>query len=198
MTRENPFRQPEIIARVREFIAADPKAAGNVAIARLVMEEFHVFVTPGQVAGGLYKEGITRGTGMVHRGPVKKPAASVTLPPLASETPAPVMIVAPKPPPEAVIAAHDRQIAIPVITSKPPAWRHPPLVDLRTTTPRPAPTPKPILTSLPLTGKCRWPLWPTGARPTHKYCDANAPLGTSWCIPHRKIVYGRAAPQDAV
>jgi hypothetical protein len=191
MARENPFRQPKIIARVREFIAADPKAAGNDALARLVMEEFRVFVTPGQVAGGLYKEGITRGTGTVHRGPVRKPATSAALPPLVSEVPVAV-VIAPKPPPEAVIAAHDRQIAIPVITSKPPAWRHPPA------TPRPAPTPRPILTSPPLTGKCRWPLWPTGARPSHKYCDANAPLGTSWCIVHRKIVYGRAASQDVV
>ena len=45
--------------------------------------------------------------------------------------------------------------------------------------------------SLPMTAKCQWPLWNSAERPTHKYCDAAAPLGSSWCHRHHAVVYKR-------
>ena len=41
--------------------------------------------------------------------------------------------------------------------------------------------PAPERVALPLTAKCRFPLWGDREKPTHKYCDAPAPAGGSWC-----------------
>lgn len=57
----NPVRHPDIIARIKVLVAADPKQAGNVALVDLIKAEFGVEVTPGQVAGAINREHISRG-----------------------------------------------------------------------------------------------------------------------------------------
>jgi GcrA cell cycle regulator len=126
-------------------------------------------------------------------------ARRATLPPLASQASAappvavhavalPESIAVPNP---AATAAHDRRVAVPEVIRK----QHPMLVDFRSSVPaRVAPLPKILVTG---TGKCRFPLWATGAAPNHKYCDAAAILGQSWCAACRKIVYGAAKREDA-
>lgn len=59
--RSNPLRQkPDIMTRIRTLVAANPAACGNDALVCIVAEEFHLAVTPGQVAAALWKEGIRR------------------------------------------------------------------------------------------------------------------------------------------
>jgi GcrA cell cycle regulator len=43
----------------------------------------------------------------------------------------------------------------------------------------------------PMTAKCLFPLWGDGP-PTHKFCNAASPLGSSWCDHHHKIVFIRS------
>lgn len=59
----NPMRTPLIMARVREFVAADgrPGKPANTEIVALLLREFQLFVTPGQVSGALFREKIDRG-----------------------------------------------------------------------------------------------------------------------------------------
>jgi hypothetical protein len=46
--------------------------------------------------------------------------------------------------------------------------------------------------------RCQFPLWGFRERPTHRYCDAPAVVGTSWCAACHEIVYtGRIASQTA-
>ena len=66
----NPIRQrADILDRIRERVARDPKTAGNRVLVRLIAAEFGIEVTEGQVAAALNKEGILRG------GPTKHAAA---------------------------------------------------------------------------------------------------------------------------
>lgn len=44
-------------------------------------------------------------------------------------------------------------------------------------------------------GGCRWPLWPNGARPTHRYCAAPTEVGCSWCPEHLEVVADRVTPR---
>lgn len=57
----NPVRRPDILARVKAFVEADPKAATGPAIIALVMSEFQVVITRNQIAGAFLREGIKRG-----------------------------------------------------------------------------------------------------------------------------------------
>jgi hypothetical protein len=38
-------------------------------------------------------------------------------------------------------------------------------------------------------GKCAFPLWPNGATPSHEYCSKQTPLGSSWCVECRAVVW---------
>lgn len=58
----NPIRQrADIVARIRERVARDPKTAGNRVLVRLIAAEFGIEVTEGQVAGAMSREAIVRG-----------------------------------------------------------------------------------------------------------------------------------------
>lgn len=74
MPRRNPLRQPEIIARIRDLVAANPAGCGNDALVCIVLEEFELTVTPGQVSAALWKEGISRTDRVkgVRRPPLRK------------------------------------------------------------------------------------------------------------------------------
>lgn len=52
---------PGLKERVIAFCAEKGSAAGNAAIARLILLKFHLMVTPGQVAGAVHRWGILRG-----------------------------------------------------------------------------------------------------------------------------------------
>jgi hypothetical protein len=54
--------------------------------------------------------------------------------------------------------------------------------------------PKP---SLPMTARCCYPLWGDHERPTHRYCDAPAPLGMSYCPKHHAVVFTRGRREEA-
>jgi hypothetical protein len=57
----NPIRQrADIVARIRERVARDPKTAGNRVLVRLIAAEFGIEVTEGQVAGAMSREAIVR------------------------------------------------------------------------------------------------------------------------------------------
>ena len=74
--KSNPIREPETLARVEAFIAENGRAASNSAIRIFLWEKCHIFVTIGQVAAAIYKEGIKRSgprSGPVVFQPVKKP-----------------------------------------------------------------------------------------------------------------------------
>jgi GcrA cell cycle regulator len=44
--------------------------------------------------------------------------------------------------------------------------------------------------------KCQFPLWKHKTEPTHRYCNAPAALGSSWCNACREVVFtGRTAAQ---
>lgn len=107
------------------------------------------------------------------RPPATPRAARVTLPPLASVSAPPLPIA-------------------PTLSRSPPRFIvvKPPIINFaRPEGPRPVnpPTAAPRV----LGGQCRMPLWRTGARPSHKYCDAPTPLGDSWCSKCRKKVFTR-------
>ena len=68
----NPIREPETLARVEAFIAENGRAASNSAIRIFLWENCHIFVTIGQVAAAIYKEGIKRSGPIVFQ-PVEKP-----------------------------------------------------------------------------------------------------------------------------
>lgn len=50
-----------VMARIREMVAADPKAAGNAALVSMIKTEFGLDVTEGQVAGAIRAYGLSRG-----------------------------------------------------------------------------------------------------------------------------------------
>lgn len=80
----------------------------------------------------------------------------------------------------------------------PPVRKHLPLpFDFRVHVRRPAPEPTVVVVALPLTAKCRFPLWRLTERPTHRYCDAASPMGESWCMEHRRVVFSRWQPRVA-
>lgn len=59
--RRNPVRAPRIVARIKEVIDAD-RSISNVAIREMVLKEFNLRASPGQISGALNREGIYRGT----------------------------------------------------------------------------------------------------------------------------------------
>lgn len=110
-------------------------------------------------------------------------AAANTLPALASITTEPIIAVARSP-----VAAPRLSRAI-----RAPA---PHLLGVAGIKPEPVPIERvrelaPVV--LPMTGTCRWPLWANNEAPTHKYCDAPAKLGASWCADCRARVYTKVA-----
>lgn len=61
--------------------------------------------------------------------------------------------------------------------------------------PAPPPVPKYVSTMPPYqppqtfaSPTCCFPLWPHGAVPTQKFCDAVSVLGQSWCPEHLRVV----------
>lgn len=73
--RSNPIRRPDIVARIKSAIA-NKEPCGNGDLSRLLLSEFSIVVTPGQIAGGLHREGIFRGTGQGGR-PVVCPEGTI-------------------------------------------------------------------------------------------------------------------------
>jgi len=63
--RTNPLREPNVIARIREFIVTEgagrPGKPGNSEIAAMVWREFRIPCTPNKIAGTLHREHISRG-----------------------------------------------------------------------------------------------------------------------------------------
>ena len=61
-------------------------------------------------------------------------------------------------------------------------------------TPEAPPPPSPVVRApvvlTPARG-CQFPLWPTGAAPTHEYCNKPTPVGSSWCPECRRRVFNR-------
>ena len=52
------------------------------------------------------------------------------------------------------------------------------------------PVPPPPVVPAPLgNGKCTFPKWANGATPSHEYCDKRTPLGSSWCVECRAVVW---------
>jgi len=51
--------------------------------------------------------------------------------------------------------------------------------------------------SLPMSARCCYPLWGDHERPTHRYCDAPAPLGMSYCPQHHAVVFMRGRKEEA-
>lgn len=58
----------------------------------------------------------------------------------------------------------------------------PALLPVEPETPRPPPRMRP-------TSACCWPLWPHGARPDMRFCDARAPAGRPYCAEHHALAY---------
>lgn len=58
--------------------------------------------------------------------------------------------------------------------------------------PRPVVVPREVAPRI-MSGKCQFPLWGDHERPTHKFCDAPAPVGESWCDACRKVVFARVS-----
>lgn len=56
----SPIRSLEIIARVVEMLAVDGKIGGS-AIRAMILREFQIDSTPGQIAGMMHREGLKRG-----------------------------------------------------------------------------------------------------------------------------------------
>lgn len=48
---------------------------------------------------------------------------------------------------------------------------------------------------LPMSGRCKYPLWRDDEAPTHVYCTRPARLGSSYCPAHRAVCYARGAGQ---
>ena len=65
----------------------------------------------------------------------------------------------------------------------PPTVTLPPLASALMPLPVP-PTPAPLGN-----GKCAFPLWANGAAPSHEYCSKQTPLGSSWCVECRAVVW---------
>lgn len=66
----------------------------------------------------------------------------------------------------------------------------PPLAFVQTLEPLPWKPP-------PIARGCRWPLWATGAPPTHVYCAAATAPGESWCPAHRATAFIRPYRETA-
>ena len=63
--------------------------------------------------------------------------------------------------------------------------------------PPPTPPPPPVVSAPPIVLSpargCQMPLWKTGAKPTHRYCDKPTPIGSSWCPACRARVFNRVS-----
>jgi len=129
--------------------------------------------------------------GMEPRAPKERAVQRVTLPPLASALQISAPAVHLKPPAEQASsppAATIPAIATPLAFTYVPS-RFAPI-------PRPAPGPARGV-EITGNGKCQFPLWKNTERPTHKYCDKPAIVGSSWCPECRRIVFSRGgAPAE--
>jgi hypothetical protein len=55
---------------------------------------------------------------------------------------------------------------------------------------RPAPGSKLTIQQL-RDGDCKWPICETEDSPPYFYCGKPAPIGSSWCLKHQEIAYGK-------
>lgn len=71
----NPLRHPDVLARIRAQVDADPVAATGSVIADLVKREFGISVTRNQISAAFSREGIKRGgySTLTGEGRVNKP-----------------------------------------------------------------------------------------------------------------------------
>lgn len=219
------WKTDAIKARIHSFCAQNLVECGNAAIQRMLLSEFHIAVTSGQVAGAVKRLNIERRPEK-KVGPIaERRERNANVAPLAvgsspsTRTVYPQHSIANEPKANpAAIAEHDRRMAMPMITAKPPVISPPPVkpqptvieriqVALQPALPVVAAFPEPIgpVSHVParptlVTGssKCRFPLWGNNERPTHKFCGSAAVLGESWCQDHRKIVFERHRPMREV
>jgi len=124
--------------------------------------------------------------GMEPRPPKIPPPPRVVVPPLPSAYQKP----------RAGQALPSSAVTIPIIVPRPVFAYVPPRH-----VPPPRPVPVPVFSREAIgNGKCQMPLWSNRERPTHKYCDMPAILGTSWCPKCRGVVFTRggvAADREA-
>jgi GcrA cell cycle regulator len=116
----------------------------------------------------------------------------------AAQTPPPLPSIAAIPLPEVIMVKNPTPDVVPAPMQRGPVHR--PLIDwTKLASPVPsrfAPTPHAhgvvpkLAADMPMTGKCRWPMWGDG-KPSHIYCDKPCPLDKSWCAIHAKIVLVR-------